>query len=54
MLVEFFAPSHSARYRRVFLDAVGAEESATVEAFERVYPLDPALYERLRERIRGR
>jgi len=53
MLLEFYAPTLSARYRRVFLDAVGAEESSTVAAFERVYYLDPAIVEKLRDQIRG-
>lgn len=54
LLLEFYAPAHVGRYRRAFLDAVGAEESTTVAAFERVYFLDPALYQRLRAQIRGR
>ncbi len=51
LLLEFYAPAQVARYRRVFLDAVGAEESATVAAFERVYDLDPAVFRRIREQI---
>lgn len=54
LLLEFYAPAYVGRYRRAFLDAVGAEESTTVAAFERVYALDPALYRRLREQIRSR
>lgn len=54
LILEFYAPLMAASYRRVFLDAVGAEESATVRAFERVYPLPPAAYEELREAIRER
>jgi hypothetical protein len=52
MLLEFYAPVMASRYRRAFLDAVGAEESYSVAAFERVYPLDPELVERLRNHIR--
>ena len=54
LLLDFYAPTLGASYRRVFLDAVGAEESATVGAFERVYALDPEVFEVLREQIRGR
>ena len=54
MLLGFYAPTLSARYRRVFLDAVGAEESSTVTAFERVYYLDPDVVRRLQAQIRGR
>lgn len=54
LILDFYAPTQTARYRRVFLDAVGAEESATVGAFERVYALEPSLYDRLREQIRRR
>ena len=54
MLLGFYAPTLSARYRRVFLDAVGAEESSTVAAFERVYFLDPEVVRRLQDQIRGR
>ena len=54
LLLEFYAPAQVGRYRRAFLDAVGAEESTTVAAFERVYFLDPALYRRLRDQIRSR
>ncbi|MGD8727958.1 MAG: hypothetical protein PVH40_09950 [Gemmatimonadales bacterium] len=54
MLLGFYAPTLSARYRRVFLDAVGGEESSTVEAFERVYYLDPEIVRRLQDQIRGR
>lgn len=54
LILNFYAPTQAARYRRVFLDAVGAEESATVDAFERVYALEPSRWERLREQIRRR
>jgi hypothetical protein len=54
MLLGFYAPTLSARYRRVFLDAVGGEESSTVAAFERVYYLDPEVVRRLQDQIRGR
>ncbi len=53
MLLELYAPTLVGQYRRVFLDAVGAEESSTASAFERVYPLDPRVFERLRSQIRG-
>ncbi|UCG87213.1 MAG: hypothetical protein JSW71_01310 [Gemmatimonadota bacterium] len=53
-IMEFHAPIHAARYRRVFLDAVGAEESSTVAAFERVYFLPPEVEEVVREQIRRR
>ncbi|MFQ5702428.1 MAG: hypothetical protein ACE5HT_00225 [Gemmatimonadales bacterium] len=53
LILEFYAPTLVPRYRRVFLDAVGAEESATQAAFERVYILDPKVFERLRQAIRG-
>ncbi len=53
MLLELYAPTLVGQYRRVFLDAVGAEESSTVSAFERVYPLDPKVLERVRNQIRG-
>ncbi len=54
MLLGFYAPTLSARYRRVFLDAVGGEESSTVAAFERVYYLEPEVVQRLQNQIRGR
>ena len=54
LVLEFYAPTLAAPYRRAFLDAVGAEESYTVAAFERVYPLDREVYARLREQIRRR
>ena len=53
-IMEFHAPIYAARYRRVFLDAVGAEESSTVAAFERVYYLPPEVEELVREQIRRR
>ncbi len=53
-IMEFYAPIHAARYRRVFLDAVGAEESSTVAAFERVYFLPPEVKQVVREQIRRR
>ncbi len=52
-LLEFYAPQQVNLYRRAFLDAVGAEESATVAAFERVYYLDPAVARRLHEQVRN-
>lgn len=54
MLLQFYAPTLAAKYRRAFLDAVGATESYTVAAFERVYPLDPRALELLRQEIRRR
>lgn len=54
VLLEFYAPTFAAGYRRAFLDAVGATESYTVRAFERVYALDAPTFERLREEIRRR
>jgi hypothetical protein len=54
LILDFYAPTRAARYRRAFLDAVGAEESFTVAAFERVYALEPSVYERLREQVRRR
>jgi hypothetical protein len=53
LIVEFYTPELSARYRRVFLDAVGAE-AKTVGAFERIYPLPPPLFVAVREAIRER
>jgi hypothetical protein len=50
-LLQFYVPKQVGRYRRAFLDAVGAEESSTVEAFERVYYLDPAVRRRLHQQI---
>ena len=52
-LLEFYAPQQVSLYRRAFLDAVGAEESATVAAFERVYYMDPAVATRLHEQVRN-
>jgi hypothetical protein len=53
MLLELYSPILVGSYRRVFLDAVGAEESSTVAAFERVYPLSAEVLERVRGQIRG-
>jgi hypothetical protein len=53
-ILDFYAPQQAARYRRTFLDAVGAEDAATVEAFQRVYYLDPAIVERIHRQIRTR
>jgi hypothetical protein len=53
-ILEFYAPEQVGRYRRTFLDAVGAEESATVEAFERVYYLDPDVARSLHQQIRSK
>ena len=53
-ILDFYAPQQAARYRRTFLDAVGAEDAATVEAFQRVYYLDPAIAERIHQQIRTR
>jgi hypothetical protein len=54
LILDFYAPTLASRYRRVFLDAVGAEDSKTNEAFERVYFLAPDQYQRLREEVRRR
>ncbi len=54
LVLQFYAPTLTSAYRRVFLDAVGAEESSTVDAFNRVYALSPEVFERLREQIRRR
>jgi hypothetical protein len=51
-ILEFYAPEQVVKYRRTFLDAVGAEESATVDAFERVYYLEPDVARSLHEQIR--
>jgi len=53
-IMQFYAPVLASGYRRVFLDAVGAEESSTVSAFERVYALEPEVAEFVREQIRRR
>jgi hypothetical protein len=53
-IMQFYAPVLASGYRRVFLDAVGAEESSTVGAFERVYALKPEVEELVREQIRRR
>lgn len=53
-ILEFYAPEQLAKYRRAFLDAVGAEESTTVEAFERVYYLDPEIAARVHQQIRAK
>lgn len=53
-IMQFYAPVLASGYRRVFLDAVGAEESSTVSAFERVYALKPEVEELVREQIRRR
>ncbi len=52
MLLEFYAPVMATRYRRAFLNAVGAEESSTQGAFERVFYLEPEIVERLKENLR--
>lgn len=52
LLLDFYAPTLAAKYRRAFLSAVGATESFTVSAFERVYALDADVFERIREEIR--
>jgi hypothetical protein len=53
-VLDFYAPQQAARYRRTFLDAVGAEESATVEAFERVYYLEPEVAARVHAQLRSK
>jgi hypothetical protein len=54
LLLQFYAPTRAAGYRRVFLDAVGAKDSYTVAAFERVYDLEPREFEAVREEVRRR
>ena len=54
LILQFYAPTLVAPYRRTFLDAVGATEGYTVAAFERVYALEPEVFDRLREQIRRR
>lgn len=54
LILDFYAPTLANQYRRVFLDAVGAEDSRTGAAFDRVYYLDPEVYQLMRERIRAR
>jgi hypothetical protein len=54
LILDFYAPTLAGQYRRVFLDAVGAEDSRTGEAFDRVYYLNPEVYELMREGIRAR
>ena len=54
LILQFYAPTLAAPYRRTFLDAVGATEGYTVAAFERVYALEPEVFDLLREQIRRR
>ncbi len=54
LILQFYAPTLAAPYRRAFLDAVGATEGYTVAAFERVYALEPEVFDILREQIRRR
>jgi hypothetical protein len=54
LILDFYAPTLANKYRRVFLDAVGAEDSQTGAAFDRVYYLDPEVYQLMREGIRAR
>ncbi|MEE8135118.1 MAG: hypothetical protein V3T56_08665, partial [Gemmatimonadales bacterium] len=51
MILDEYSPVLALQYRRTFLDAVGAEESATMEAFDRVYYLDPAMLARLQAQV---
>lgn len=51
MILDEYSPVLALQYRRTFLDAVGAEESATMEAFDRVYYLDPSMLARLRVQV---
>jgi len=51
MILDEYSPVLALQYRRTFLDAVGAEESATMEAFDRVYYLDPSMLARLRAQV---
>jgi len=54
LILQFYAPTMAASYRRTFLDAVGATEGYTVAAFQRVYALEPEVFDLLREQIRRR
>jgi len=54
LILQFYAPTLVAPYRRAFLDAVGATEGYTVAAFERVYALEPEVFAIIREQIRRR
>lgn len=54
LILQFHAPTLTAAYRRAFLDAVGATEGYTVGAFERIYALEPEVFDLLREQIRRR
>jgi hypothetical protein len=54
MLLEFYVPVLASRYRRAFLKSVGAEESSTQGAFERVFYLEPEIVERMKQEIRRR
>jgi hypothetical protein len=54
LILQFYAPTLVAPYRRAFLDAVGATEGYTVAAFERVYALEPEAFAIIREQIRRR
>jgi len=51
MILDELSPVLALQYRRTFLDAVGAEESATMEAFDRVYYLDPSVMARIRAQV---
>ena len=51
MILDEYSPVLALQYRRTFLDAVGAEESATMQAFDRVYYLDPSVLARLRAQV---
>ncbi|MFQ6046381.1 MAG: hypothetical protein ACE5PT_08495 [Gemmatimonadales bacterium] len=54
LLLEFYAPILTARYRRAFLTLGGSPEARSVGAFESMYPLTPEVYEALRRAIRRR
>ncbi len=54
LVLQFYAPTLSAPYRRAFLDAVGATEGYTVAAFQRVYALEPEVFDLVRQQIRRR
>ena len=51
MILDEYAPVLALQYRRTFLDAVGADESSTMQAFERVYYLDNSMLARLRAQV---
>ena len=51
IILDEYDPVLALQYRRAFLDAVGAEESATKAAFDRVYYLDPSTLRRVEVQV---